>query len=69
MSLLIHQLRKGKELNKEDRDAVRAILQQGLADPDPQVREPVTMLLENSQYYKYTGNMCAGGIKENEILL
>ena len=39
MSLLTHQLGKGKELNQEDQDAVRVILQLGLADPVPQVRE------------------------------
>lgn len=48
MSLLIAQLGKGEEPNQEDRDAVRAILQQGLADPDPQVREQAAMLLENN---------------------
>ncbi len=48
MSLLIEQLGKGEEPNQEDRDAVRAILQQGLADPDPQVREQAAMLLENN---------------------
>ncbi|MBK9949727.1 MAG: HEAT repeat domain-containing protein [Nitrospira sp.] len=48
MSLLIDQLGKGEEPNQEDRDAVRAILQQGLADPDPRVREQAAMLLENN---------------------
>lgn len=48
MSLLIDQLGKGEVPNQEDRDAVRAILQQGLADPDPQVREQAAMLLENN---------------------
>lgn len=48
MSLLIDQLGKGEEVSQEDRDAVRAILQQGLADPDPQVKEQAAMLLENN---------------------
>ncbi len=47
MSLLVDQLGRGEGGGQEDRDIVRTILQQGMADSDPHVREQATMLLEN----------------------
>lgn len=49
MSLLVDQLGKAESSSLEDRDVLRAILQQGLADPDSQLREQATMLLENNE--------------------
>ena len=46
MSLLIDQLGKEEGPSEEDRNMVRTTLQQGLADPDPQVRDQASMLLE-----------------------
>lgn len=46
MSLLIDQLGKEEGPSEADRNVVRATLQQGLADPDPQVREQASMLLD-----------------------
>ncbi|HMS86177.1 MAG TPA: hypothetical protein PKD12_21265 [Nitrospira sp.] len=48
MILLVDQLGKAEGSSQHDHDVVRAILQQGVADPDPQVREQTTMLLENN---------------------
>lgn len=46
MSLLVDQLGKEEGPSEEDRNMVRATLQQGLADSDPRVREQASMLLE-----------------------
>ncbi len=47
MGLMIDQLAKDEQ-TQEDLDAVKGVLNRGLADPDPRVREQAAMLLENN---------------------